>query len=125
MTNTFRIYCGLDTKGRLTIDQARETALGLAIDWFPHGHTIIEATGCRQQDNAPVDEPTIIIELITDEETKVRHLARCYKSLAYQESVLIAKTAIDADFVVCVYRRSSTPHPRRVRQDRTLSARDQ
>ena len=97
--NTFRIYCGLDTKGRLTLDQARETALGLAIDYFPHGHTIIEATGRWQQDNAPVDEPTIIIELITDDETKARNLAGAYKALALPESVLITKTAIDADFV--------------------------
>ncbi len=97
--NTFRIYCGLDTKGRLTLEQARETALGLAIDYFPHGHTIIEATGRWQQDNAPVDEPTIIIELITDDETKARNLAGAYKCLAFQESVLITKTAIDADFV--------------------------
>lgn len=99
---TFRIYCGLDTKGRLTIDQARETALGLAIDWFPHGHTIIEAKGRWQQDNAPVDEPTIIIEVLTtypNEERKVRNLAGAYKALAFQESVLITKTAIDADFV--------------------------
>ncbi len=99
--NTFRIYCGLDTKGRLTIDQARETALGLASDWFPHGHTIIEATGRWQQDNAPVDEPTIIIELITysSDEQKVRNLAGAYKALAFQESVLITKTAIEADLV--------------------------
>ncbi len=97
--NTFRIYCGLDTKGRLTLDQARETALGLACDWFPHGHTIIEATGRWQQNNAPVDEPTIIIELITDNETRARNLAGAYKSLAFQESVLITKTAIEADLV--------------------------
>lgn len=95
----FRIYCGLDTKGRLTLDQARETALGLASDWFPHGHTIIEATGRWQQDNAPVTEPTIIVEVLTNDETKVRHLAHCYKNLAYQESVLITKQEIDADFV--------------------------
>jgi hypothetical protein len=100
--NTFRIYCGLDTKGRLTLDQARETALGLACDYFPHGHTIIEATGRWQQDNAPVTEPTIIIEVLTtyaNEEAKVRNLAGGYKALAFQESVLITKTAIDADFV--------------------------
>jgi len=100
--NTFRIYLGLDTKGRLTLDQARETALGLATDWFPHGHTIIEATGRWQQDNAPVTEPTIIVEVLTtypNEERKVRDLAKAYKSLAFQESVLITKTAIDADFV--------------------------
>ncbi len=95
----FRIYCGLDTKGQLTLDQARETALGLASDWFPHRHTIIEATGRWQQDNAPVTEPTIIVEVLTDDENQVRNLAGAYKALAFQESVLITKQEIDADFV--------------------------
>lgn len=100
--NTFRIYLGLDTKGRLTLDQARETALGLATDWFPHGHTIIEATGRWQQDNAPVDELTIIVEVITDNATdaaKAYKLAGAYKALAFQESVLITRTAVEADLV--------------------------
>ena len=97
-----RIYLGLDTKGRLTLDQAREIALGLATDYFPHGHTIIEATGRWQQDNAPVTEPTIIVEVLTtyaNEETKVRQLAGGYKTLAFQEAVLITSTEIDAHFV--------------------------
>ncbi len=94
--NVFRIYCGLDTKGRLTVDQARATALGLAGDWFPHGHTIIEATGRWQQDNAPVTEPTVIIEVITDQEADILNLAGAYKALAFQESVLVTKTEIDA-----------------------------
>ena len=100
--NTFRIYLGLDTKGRLTYNQARQTALGLAVDYFPHGHTIIEATGRWQQDNAPVDEPTIIVEVITEnigQEDKVYQLARGYKVLAYQESVLVTKTAVEADLI--------------------------
>ena len=100
--NTFRIYLVLDTKGRLTYNQARQTALGLASDYFPHGHTIIQATGRWQQDNAPVDEPTIIVEVITandEQAAKVYQLAGNYKALAFQESVLVTKTAIEADLV--------------------------
>ncbi len=98
----FRIYCGLDTKGQLTIEQAKETALGLACDWFPQGHTIIEATGRWQQDNAPVTEPTIIIEVLTTnttEEAFAYNVACGYKALAFQEAVMITKTEVDADFV--------------------------
>ena len=98
----FRIYLGLDTKGQLTTEQARETALGLATDYFPHGHTIIEATGRWQQGNAPVTEPTIIVEVLTtytNEEAKVRQLAGGYKALAFQEAVMITSTEIEADFV--------------------------
>lgn len=98
----FRIYCGLDSKGHLTPEMARLTALGLAADWFPHGHTIIEATGRWQQDNAPVTEPTLIIEVIIErpsQEADVFNLAGSYKTLAFQESVLVTKTAIDAVLV--------------------------
>ncbi len=97
--NLFRIYCGLDTKGRLTEQQARETALGLACDWFPQGHTIIEATGRWQEANAPVDEPTIIIEVLTDDELRVHILARAYKTLAFQEAVMVVRTEANVDFV--------------------------
>jgi hypothetical protein len=98
----FRVYLGLDTKGRLTLDQAREAALGLACDWFPHGHTIIEATGRWQQDNAPVTEPTIIVEVMTEnkeQEAKVYKMAAAYKALAFQEAVMLTKTEIEGDFV--------------------------
>lgn len=106
----FKIYCGLDTKGRLTLDQARKTALGLAADYFPQGHTVIEATG-RWLESKPrlspgsnvcsttVTEPTIIVEVLTDDENKVRGLAGAYKVLAFQESVLITRQELDADFV--------------------------
>ncbi len=100
--NTFRIYCGLDTKGRLTLEQARETALGLAVDYFPHGHTIIEATGRWQQDNAPVDEKKKKNEVFTenaDDEADIYKLAGGYKALAFQESVAVTKTAIEAILV--------------------------
>ena len=98
----FRVYLGLDTKGRLTLDQARETALDLACDWFPHGHTIIEATGRWQQDNAPVTEPTIIVEVMTEnreQEADVYNLAGSYKVLAFQESVLVTRTKIEGHLV--------------------------
>ena len=98
----FRVYLGLDTKGQLTLDQARETALGLACDWFPHGHTIIEATGRWQQDNAPVTEPTIIVEVMTEnreQEADVYNLAGSYKVLAFQESVLVTRTEIEGHLV--------------------------
>ena len=100
--NTLRIYLGLDTKGRLTIEQARETALGLAVDWFPHGHTIIEAVGRWEQNNASVTEPTVIVEVITENTTQeafAYSLAGAYKALAFQESVLVTRCAVDADLV--------------------------
>lgn len=100
----FRIYCGLDTKGRMTLDQAREIAIGLARGWFTQGYTIIEATGHYQQSYSPVTEPAIIIEILTtsnEEERAVYHLAKAYKDHAsLQEAVMITMSPITTDYFV-------------------------
>ena len=108
MTTEFKIYCGLDTRGQLTTEQARETALGLAADWFPHGHTISEELG-RWQDahGAMITESTIVIswtataeQVRTGEASKrVSQCAGSYKALALQESVLITSQEVDAVFI--------------------------
>ena len=108
MTTEFKIYCGLDTRGQLTVDQARETALGLAADWFPHGHTIGEELG-RWQDahGVMITESTIVIswtataeQVRTGEASKrVSQCAGGYKALAMQESVLITSQEVDAVFI--------------------------
>ena len=100
MIQLFRIYCGLDTDGRLTTDEARKIAETQAYGAFPGGHTIIDAQGhWRSAANLPITEPTVIIEVLTDDENTVRKLAGNYKALAFQESVLITKTEVDASFV--------------------------
>ena len=103
MLATFRIYCGLDTNGQLHPEIARQCAERLALKYFPHGHTLIDATGRWDQGGVAVTEPTLIIELILDTRTpaaaKVYELAGAYKAQAFQESVMVTKTAIDADFV--------------------------
>ena len=103
MLATFRIYCGLDTNGQLHPEIARQCAERLALKHFPHGHTLIDAQGRWDQGGVAVTEPTLIIELILDTRTpavaKVYELAGAYKTQAFQESVMVTKTAIDADFV--------------------------
>jgi len=95
----FNIYCGLDTNGRLTQEEAAKTAKGLAMDYFPQGHTIIEAQGRWDQGGVAVTEPTIIIQVLTDDEQRARDLAGAYKHLGFQEAVMITKQEVDADFV--------------------------
>ena len=103
MTNTFRIYCGLDTKGQLHPEIARQTAERLALRFFPMGHTLIEAQGRWEGPQGfPVTEPTLIIEVLTsteDEVKKVWELAGAYKEQAFQESVMVTRTQVEADFV--------------------------
>lgn len=99
----FRIYCGLDTNGNLHPELARQTAERLALKFFPHGHTIYEATGRWQSETVAVSEDTMIIEVLLDERTgaqaKVYELAGAYKERCYQESVMITEATVEASFV--------------------------
>ena len=102
MMNTFRIYCGLDTNGQLNPELARQTAERLALKYFPHGHILIEAQGRWMGETVAVTEPTLIIEVITSNEAEVKkvwELAGAYKERCYQESVMVTRTQIEADFV--------------------------
>ena len=96
---TFRIYCGLDTNGHMPREIAHQCAERLALKFFPHGHTLIEAQGRWQSGRVAVNELTLIIEVITDEPSKVWELAGAYKTQAFQESVMVTSTVIEADFV--------------------------
>jgi len=97
----FRIYLGLDTNGRDVNSQ--ELALKLAADCFPDGHTVINSQGRWIGTVGVIDEPTIIVEAITESfaegDLRARTLAGDYKDQAYQESVLVTNHTIEADFV--------------------------
>lgn len=104
MLTQFDIYCGLDTNGQLLHPEiARQCAERLALRFFPHGHTLIDAQGRWDQGGVAVTEPTLIIRVVLDTRTgaqdKVYQLAGAYKTQAFQESVMIVRTEIDADFV--------------------------
>jgi hypothetical protein len=92
----FRIYAGLDSKGRLSHPQASAIVLRLAAKWFPHGHTVISAEGRWEQDNAPVNEPTLIVEVIAESGENVFCLAGDIKTFTFQESVLVTSHPVEA-----------------------------
>ena len=97
-----RIYCGLDTNGHET--DARKVALDLAAKWFPNGHTVYEANGRWTGEAGVIDEPTIVVEVVSgDSEVDRAHqhkMVQCfagdYKNFAYQESVMVTSQEIDA-----------------------------
>ena len=102
MTNIFRIYCGLDTKGQIHPELVRGMAQRLACQYFPQGHTLIEAQGQWLGEMGPVQENTVIIEVMTtteDEVKKVWELAGAYKEAAFQEAVMVTRTQVECDFV--------------------------
>ena len=107
MTTEFKIYCGTDAPN-LTVEEAKDTALGLASDWFPNGHTISEELGRWQNaKGVTIEETTVVVgwvataeQVRTGEATKcVSQFAGSYKALALQESVLITSQEVDAVFI--------------------------
>lgn len=100
-----RIYCGLDTNGHDA--DANKIALDLAAKYFPNGHTVYDANGRWSGAVGVIDEPTIVVEVMSPsaeiDADKLTHavqlFAGAYKIQAYQESVLITKQEIDAWFV--------------------------
>ena len=126
MTRQYEIYCGLDTNGHAITDElgrflavatdypnspghqhacARKLALDLADKHFPHGHSISEWQGrWTGPTGRPVSEPTMVIRWIASAEQvangeahkKVSRFAGAYKDQAFQESVLITTTELDA-----------------------------
>ena len=101
----YRIYCGLDTNGH-DVD-GNTIARELAAKCFPNGHTIYEAVGRWIGEVGVIDEPTIIVEFMAGEQQiadgsahkAVAKFAGRYKIEAYQESVLVTDTDINAAFI--------------------------
>ena len=115
MTTQYTITCGTDTNGnddRITWKgeraTAKEIALALAAEYFPHGHTIREVVGRWQcADGTVVTEPTIeIIWMATDAQkangeahARVNKVAGLYKQHCYQEAVMVTTQEVYAVFV--------------------------
>ncbi len=96
----FEIFAGLHTASgdcsSATVNRNRDTLRWVADTYLP-GYTLQDCTGRWNRKN----EASVVITFIgsdADAES-VRMVAGRYKELAEQESVLITKQEIDADFV--------------------------
>lgn len=101
MTALFSIYCGTDTNGHDV--NAEAIVKELAAEFFPDGHSIREESGryLMRATGKVIDEKTLVVSWITDgdADTKVREFAGKVKTLTFQESVMVVKQSVDADFV--------------------------
>ena len=103
--NLVNLYCGLDTNGA-DID-AKQIAEDLAAKYFGIGHTIFTATGRYVGKVGVIDEPTIVIQVMSPSATiladrldhQVNNFCQDYKYLANQESVLVTWQTVEAAFV--------------------------
>ena len=88
MTNTYTITLGLESP-KLTVDECRALALIAAAENFPTGHTVTEATGRWASDRGVIDEPSLVIAVITDDRDAVNLFCDTYKVGAFQDCVLL------------------------------------
>jgi kynureninase len=90
-TPTFTITLGLESP-KLTVEECRALALIAAAEHFPSGHTITEATGRWTSDRGVIDEPSLVITVITDDRAAVDLFCQTYKVGAFQDCVLLQIT---------------------------------
>jgi len=90
-TPTFTITLGLESP-KLTVEECRALALIAAAENFPSGHTITEATGRWTSERGVIDEPSLVITVITDDRAAVDLFCQTYKVGAFQDCVLLQIT---------------------------------
>ena len=108
MASRFSIYIGTDTRGQLNPDQVRHRIYHLAVDAFPHGHSIREEMGhYRHADGVVVTEETVVVSWMAsldqcqtgEAQKRVSRFAAACKNQCLQESVMIEEAVVDCCFV--------------------------
>lgn len=102
----YRIFCGM-SYGSGTVSEAEWQRFcdEYVSAEFPDGYTTLAATGYWRSEEAPMREDSRIIVILapTDAKEKVRRIARQYRRLFHQESVLVATSPAEADFLDAVF----------------------
>ena len=92
------IFCGLQSPN-LTEDQAAALVRDLAMEHFPNGHTIYEATGRWRGLMVECNERTLIVEvweMAGFDQPALAPMIADYKDLAQQESVVMLTVPCEA-----------------------------
>ena len=99
----YRIFCGMSHNGG-TVSEAEWERFceDYVTAEFPDGYTTLKATGYWKPDGAPVamreDSCIIVVLAPSDAKEKVRRIARRYRQVFHQESVLIVASPADTEF---------------------------
>ena len=128
MTVQFEIHCGTDTNGHDITDEqgrflapaigcapgsrqhraacARQLAMNLAAEFFPHGHSLSDEVGrWKTADGRMITEGTIVIKWLSDTgsaaeaERRVAAVAAAFKAGAFQEAVMVTRRDVEAVFI--------------------------
>lgn len=108
----YRIFCGLShSNGAVSEAEWRQFCEEYVTAAFPDGCTVLNATGYWKPEDAPAalreDSRVIVILAPSDAKEKVLEIAREYRRLFQQESVLVTTSPADAEFVDASFDRSS------------------
>ncbi len=99
----YRIFCGAPESGTISEAEWRQFCDEHVTAEFPDGYTVLEATGYWKSGDASEtlreDSHIIVILAPSDAGEKVRRIARQYRLLFQQESVLVTASPADAEFV--------------------------
>ena len=88
-TPTYTITLGLESP-RLTVGECHALALIAAGKYFPLGHTVTESVGrWLSETRGVIDEPSLVITVITDDRDAVDQFCQTYKAGAFQDCVLL------------------------------------
>ena len=106
----YRIFCGMSgNNGAVSEADWQQFCDEYVTAEFPSGYTTLAATGYWKSDDDPAtmrEESRVIVILApsdSDAGEKVRRIARQYRRLFHQESVLVTTSPADAEFVDAIF----------------------
>lgn len=104
----YKIFCGM-SRDNGTVSEAdwQQFCEDYVTAEFPDGYTTLSAAGCWKAEDAPAtmreDTRVIVILAPSDATEKVRRIARQYRRLFDQESVLVTTSPANAEFVDAIF----------------------
>lgn len=100
----YKVFCGMShNSGTVSEEEWQQFCDEYVTAEFPDGCSVLSATNYWKSDDAPAamreDSRVIVILAPAGAKEKVRRIARQYKRLFHQESVLVMTSPTDAEFV--------------------------
>ena len=103
----YKIFCGMSyNSGTVSEAEWQQFCNEYVTAEFPAGYTTLKATGYWNSDDAPAtmreDSRIIVILAPSDAGERIQRIARQYRRLFHQESVLVTTSSVDVESVKAV-----------------------
>ena len=90
--NTYRLFIGANNT---TKKVEKKIIAKVALNYFPSGYTIYNSQGAWRGG----EEPSVIMELITDNKNKVLELTKELKKMLNQDAILLQEIQATSNFI--------------------------